>query len=119
MKKDYRIKKEADFRDIMSERQSFANRHLVVYIRKTSQPHFKVGLSVGKKVGNAVERNRVKRLLRLSLKQMKPQIINDLEFVLIARPAIKNLSYEEVQKNVRHVLNLAGVVIEEKENKGA
>ncbi|MGX7031247.1 ribonuclease P protein component [Vagococcus zengguangii] len=118
MKKEYRIKKESDFRDIMSERQSFANRHLVIYIRQKEQPHFKVGLSVGKKVGNAVMRNHVKRLLRLSLKQMTGEINPNLEFVLIARPAIKHLSYEEVQKNVRHVLKLAGV-IEEKKNEGA
>ena len=118
MKKEYRIKRESDFRDIMNERQSFANRNLVVYIRQKEQPHFRVGLSVGKKVGNAVTRNHVKRLLRLSLKQLSSEIKPNIEFVLIARPAIKQLSYEDVQKNVRHVLNLAGV-IEEKENEGA
>lgn len=113
MKKQYRIKKEADFRDIMSERQSFANRNLVIYIRKKEQKHFKVGLSVGKKVGNAVDRNRTKRLLRLALKRLKPEIKKEFEFILIARPAIKGLTYDEVEKNVRHVLNLAGIAIEE------
>lgn len=110
MKKKYRIKKESDFREIMNEKKSFANKHLIVYLRKKEAPHFKVGLSVGKKIGNAAERNYVKRVLRLSLQQYMTEIDDYWELLLIARPAIKSLSYEDVQKNVQHVLRLAGVL---------
>lgn len=110
MKKKYRIKKETEFREIMNERQSFANKHLVVYIKKREGSFFRVGLSVGKKVGNAVERNRIKRFLRLALTEMGEEIDSNYDFILIARPAIISLSYEEVKKNIHHVLSLASVI---------
>ncbi|MGX6979274.1 ribonuclease P protein component [Vagococcus elongatus] len=110
MKKKYRIKKETEFREIMNERHSFANKNLVVYIKKREGSFFRVGLSVGKKVGNAVERNKVKRFLRLALTEMREEIDSNYDLILIARPAILTLSYEEVKKNIHHVLSLANVI---------
>ena len=62
MRKSYRVKKEQDFQTVFDASQSVANRNFVVYrLDKPGQKHFRVGLSVGKKVGNAVMRNQVKR----------------------------------------------------------
>ncbi len=62
MKKEYRIKKNEEFQKILKHGHSFANRQLVLYYyEKEQQSHFRVGLSVGKKIGNAVKRNEVKR----------------------------------------------------------
>ena len=104
MKKSYRIKKEKEFQHIMEKRQSFANRNFVVYVAENpNNQHFRVGLSVGKKVGNAVMRNRIKRLIRQGLFEMKAEIKRHYNIVLIARPNIVNLSFEEVKKNLQHV----------------
>ncbi|EKU27175.1 Ribonuclease P protein component [Catellicoccus marimammalium M35/04/3] len=114
MKKTYRIKKEQDFQEIINARASFANRHLVLFIRdRKDGNHFRVGLSVGKKIGNAVMRNRVKRQLRVAVQELKPNLMQGMDLILIARPRITQLSTKEVIKNVRHVCSLAGVIIEE------
>lgn len=111
MRKSYRIKKEKEFQKIIQTRQSFANRNFVVYImKKNAQPHFRVGISVGKKVGNAVRRNRVKRQIRQALFELKEDISSEYKFVVIARPAVINLNTHEVKQNIRHVLKLAKVM---------
>lgn len=117
MKKKDRIKKESEFRKIIQKKDSYANRNLIVYINEKEGKHYRVGLSVGKKVGNAVQRNRVKRLLRQSLMNLSPKISDHYEFILIARPAICQLSLVEYEKNLTHVLTLAGVIKKQDEEK--
>ncbi|MGX7060105.1 ribonuclease P protein component [Vagococcus humatus] len=111
MKKSYRIKKEKEFKQIIQKRQSFANRHLIVYVRLNEESdHFRVGLSVGKKIGNAVTRNRVKRQIRQSVFELQEDIVLPYDLVIIARPNIVQLSTLEVKENLRHVLQIANVI---------
>lgn len=50
MRKSYRVKKEAEFQKVFTQGKSCANKQFVVYmIEKPKQPHFRVGISVGKK----------------------------------------------------------------------
>ena len=69
MRKNYRVKSEKDFNAIFKKGQSFANRKFVVYMLEKEQKHFRVGISVSKKLGNAVVRNRIKRKIRHVLMQ--------------------------------------------------
>lgn len=111
MKKSYRIKKEKEFKQIIQKRQSFANRHLIVYVRLNEESdHFRVGLSVGKKIGNAVTRNKVKRQIRQSVFELQEDIVLPYDLVIIARPNIVQLSTLEVKENLLHVLQIANVI---------
>lgn len=111
MKKTYRIKKEKEFQKVINARASYANRNIVLFIlSKPQQAHFRVGISVGKKIGNAVMRNRVKRQLREAVFHMQDQFPSDLDFVLIARPNIVTLTTKEVEQNLRHVCRLANII---------
>ncbi len=111
MKKSYRIKKEKEFQKIIYKKNSYANRNFVVYIYPAEEnSHFRVGLSVGKKIGNAVVRNKVKRLMRHALFELKEEIKPNYNIVLIARPKIVDLSFVEVKNNVEHVFKLANII---------
>ena len=60
MKKEFRVKDNKDFQLVFKKGKSFANRQLVIYyLKKENQEHFRVGLSVGKKIGNRSEERRV------------------------------------------------------------
>ena len=77
---------------------------------KENQPHFRIGISVGKKVGNAVKRNDVKRKIRASIFELRGEIQPDLDFIVIARPSVSTLTSQEVYSNLKHVLKLAKVM---------
>ncbi|MGM0122671.1 ribonuclease P protein component [Enterococcus sp. AZ194] len=111
MKKAYRVKKEREFQKVFQEGTSFANRRFVVYrLDKPNQKHFRVGISVGKKIGNAVERNSVKRKIRASLFELKERINPELDFIVIARPLTNELPSKELLSNLEHVLKLAKII---------
>ena len=70
--KKYRIKKNDEFQAVFKKENRYANRQFVVYILdKEKQTHFRIGLSVSKKIGNAVVRNRIKRYIRQSIHRIK------------------------------------------------
>ncbi|WP_125588497.1 ribonuclease P protein component [Companilactobacillus jidongensis] len=112
MRKSYRIKKENEYQYVYSKGKSFANRNFVLYtMPKEGQKHFRVGLSVGKKVSHtAVGRNRVKRYVRQSLLELKPEIPAELDFLIIARKPSVDLDMFETKKNIVHLLKLGKIV---------
>lgn len=111
IRKTYRVKRSKDFEQIFLAKNSFANRKFVVYTLKTNQTHFRVGISVSKKLGNAVARNRIKRLVRHAVAEFAPHLEN-VDFVVIARNGIQGLSFEEVKKNLQHVLKLSKIYVD-------
>jgi len=105
MKKENRIKKNNEFQQTFQRGKSFANRQLVIYhVKRPGQTHFRVGLSVGKKIGNAVTRNRVKRYLRQAFNELEAYIPPEYDMIMIARLPVKDLDYHETKKSLMHLL---------------
>lgn len=108
---NYRIKKNSEFQNVFKNGSSTANRQFVVYVlKRNDQPQFRLGLSVSKRIGNAVTRNRVKRLVRESFHQLSDQIKFPYDFVVIARKPTSDMTFEEVKGSLIHVLNRARVL---------
>lgn len=109
MKKSFRVKREKDFKAIFKDGTSFANRKFVVYQLENQKSHFRVGLSVSKKLGNAVTRNQIKRRIRHILQSVKGSLVEHVDFVVIARKGVETLEYAEMEKNLLHVLKLSKI----------
>ncbi|WP_164670563.1 ribonuclease P protein component [Virgibacillus doumboii] len=106
MKKGFRIKDNEAFQHVFKHGKSFANRQLVIYyIAKSDQDHFRIGLSVGKKIGNAVTRNRIKRYLRQAFHELEGKIKYSHDIVIIARQPTKKMNYHDVKKSLIHLLS--------------
>lgn len=111
MKKAYRIKKESEFQTAFKKGKSFANRQLVLYVYpKPEQVHFRIGLSVGKKNGNAVKRNQIKRYLRQGVYELSSVIRPDVDILLIARQDIRDKTFLQVKQSLIHVMKLANIL---------
>lgn len=111
MNKRQRIKKNEEFQKVFKKGKSFANRQFVVYVLpKQQQQEFRVGLSVSKKVGNAVTRNRIKRYLRQSLLELKDDVRQNVDYVIIARHGAAALDFHETKKSLMHVMKIAKVL---------
>lgn len=106
MKKGFRVKDNEEFQHVFKYGKSFANRQLVIYyIAKSDQYHFRIGLSVGKKIGNAVTRNRIKRYLRQAFHELEGRLPFPNDMVIIARQPTKQMTYHEVKKSLIHLLS--------------
>ena len=111
MNKRQRIKKNEEFQKVFKKGKSFANRQFVVYcLKKEDQIAFRIGLSVGKKVGKAVTRNQVKRYVRQTFLELKDDVRHDMDYVIIARNPAATLDFHETKKSLEHVLKIAKVV---------
>ena len=111
MNKRQRIKKNEEFQKVFKKGKSFANRQFVVYcLKKEDQIAFRIGLSVGKKVGKAVTRNQIKRYIRQTFLELKDDVRQDMDYVIIARNPAATLDFHETKKSLEHVLKIAKVV---------
>jgi ribonuclease P protein component len=105
MKKKYRIKKNDEFQAVFRKGESFANRQFVVYyLKKPDQDYYRIGLSVSKKIGNAVTRNRVKRYVREVFQEIDEDVRNSYDYVIIARKPTSSMDFHEVKSSLIHVL---------------
>ncbi|MCU9533392.1 ribonuclease P protein component [Streptococcus sp. CSL10205-OR2] len=106
MKKTHRVKSDKDFKAIFDHGKSAANRHFVLYYLDKNHSHFRVGLSVSKKLGNAVMRNSIKRKIRHAFMEISQDIAHK-DYVIIARKGVEQLDYQAIKKNMIHVFSLA------------
>lgn len=108
MRRDLRMRSPKLFERTYSEGKSVAGRDLVLYYdNREDSRDVKVGLSVGKKVGNAVARNKIKRRLRGILAERLVLLKPGFFAVFIARPRAAKSSYSELRESVFDLLEIA------------
>lgn len=112
----YKIHKNTDFRIIYSKGKSFSNNLFVMYINKNYklQSYSRLGISVSKKVGKSVIRNRVRRLVYEVYRLNVHKIKTGYDIVFIARINSKDRLYIEVEKSILNLLKKGSIIYEEK-----
>jgi ribonuclease P protein component len=91
-----RLSRSAEFERVYRQGRSIANRNLVLYtFPNASSERPRLGLSVSRKVGGAVERNKVKRLLREAFARAEGGLTPGHDLVVVARPPARELAERE------------------------
>ncbi len=110
MRKQHRLTKNKDFISVYKKGKSTANRFFVLYIAKKAESEpFRLGVSISKKVGNAVVRNRIKRLVKAVFLDLDKQLPSGYDFIIIARNAAASLDFAQTQESLLHILKKAKV----------
>lgn len=103
-----RVSRSADFQRVYREGRSLGNRYLVMYTFPrdpgSGSGEARLGVSVSRRVGGAVARNRVKRVLREAFALESSAVAGALDVVVVARPEVRNLDEREGLDGVRRAL---------------
>ena len=100
------LKKNRDFQIVYKQGKSYANKYFIMYVLENDQSCNKLGISVSKKVGNSVVRHHIKRLVRESYRLHEDMFNSGLNIVVIARPAARDASYNQVVSAILHLADL-------------
>ncbi len=109
-----KLKQNSEFRRIYGRGTSFVDSAFVVYALKNRSGDIRLGLTVSKKLGGAVARNRAKRVLTAAFRECAPKIKKGYDFVLTARSVILSAKSTEITAKLMNYLQKADLL--EKEN---
>ena len=105
MRKLYIVKNQRDFDRIIKNGRYRKNNSYVIYYEKNDLPYDRFGISVGKKIGNAVNRNKYKRKLRAIIDNYKKLYVNSRDYIIILRGSAKDKDYETLNKDFLSLIN--------------
>ena len=110
MKKINVIKKSEDFQKIIKNNKSFKSKYFYIYVYRHEDSIYHFGLSVGKKIGNAVRRNKVKRQLIEIISENDYQ--KNFDCIIIVRREINGASFSEIKEDLNEILKKQNIIKE-------
>lgn len=105
------ITRNNDYKRLYARGKSFASPTVVCYVQKNRRPCIRIGITTSKKIGNAVKRNRARRVIKESFRHILPEIEGNWDIVFVARTRTSLVKCDVVQKDMQKILKQAGVVI--------
>ncbi|BDB03495.1 ribonuclease P protein component [Clostridium botulinum] len=108
--KENKIRKNKEFRHVYRRGKSYSNKLLVLYVCKNRYNINRLGVSVSKKVGKSVVRNRVKRLIKESYRlNLDKDMKQGYDLVFIARNSSNDKDYKDIESALINLLKKAGI----------
>lgn len=110
MKKINIVKESKDFQKIIKNNKSFRTKYFYIYKQNHEENIYHFGLSVGKKIGNAVRRNKVKRQLREILSKNHYQ--KNFDCIIIVKREINDADFQKIQEDLNFALKKLSLIKE-------
>ncbi|HBY09215.1 MAG TPA: ribonuclease P protein component [Chloroflexi bacterium] len=116
MKQKFRLRSSIDFKRVRRSGKSYAH-PLIVLIKQANEIETsRFGISAGRSMGNAVQRNRAKRRIREVIRPRISEIQSGWDLIFLARAPLKNASYSELQTAIDQLIKRAGISKEQNVN---
>ena len=110
MKRHYRLRRNNDFLQVRRFGKTYASPLMVLAFVRNELDHSRFGFVVSKRLGKAVQRNKIKRRMREATRLLIPSIKPGFDLVFIARRPIAQAAYEEIERGLEHLLMKADLL---------
>ena len=105
MKKYEVVKDNKLFNDIIQKGKKIENKYFIINYQPNNLNISRFGIAVGKKIGNAVVRNRVKRIIRMIITENKKVFKKETDYIIIMKKASLNVSYKDLENSLKELVN--------------
>jgi ribonuclease P protein component len=113
MQRPLRLRRSEDFGRLRREGRAYRHPFLILSLAPNGLPHNRYGFITARRLGKAVQRNRVRRLLREAMRTLHPHLRSGHDVALIARPAIVGQPYAAVYAAVVQKTRQASLLLDE------
>ena len=104
MRKLYVVKRKEEFDNIINFCPMKKNSTYIIYYKKNNLKYDRFGISVGKKIGNAVVRNSYKRKIRAIIDNYKKSYVNNRDYIIILRRSALDKTFDELDKDFNKIM---------------
>ena len=104
------LKLNGDFRRLYNRGKAVTNPALVMYYMKNRAGICRIGITTGKKIGNAVERNRSRRIIREAFRAVIKDVDGSYDFVFVARSKTKYLKSTYIEAVMRDMMQTNNII---------
>jgi ribonuclease P protein component len=104
------LRNKKDFDAIYRKGKSVPDRYVVVIFKKNSLPYSRTCFLASKKVGNSVQRNRARRLMKEGMRASGMILPDGYDFIIIARKSICSVKCRDVQRSLKSAFRRTGVI---------
>ncbi len=111
MKFSESLKKNNDFQAVYRNGKSYANKYLVMYVRKNELEKNRVGISASKKVGNSVVRHHLARLIRENYRLLEENFQSGYDIIIVVRVSAKEITFADMKSALIHLGKLHNIYI--------
>lgn len=99
------LRNKKDFSAIYSRGKSLGDKYVVVFYRKNQLDYTRTAFLASKKVGKSVQRNKARRQMKESYREIKHSVIPGNDIIIIARNTINGANYFQVRKSLKNALS--------------
>ncbi len=110
MKKTISLNKNSEFKKIYRIGKTIVNKYLVIYYKRNNQGINRLGITINKKVGKAVVRNRIKRLIKENYRLMEDNIKEGYDIIIVSRIRIKYIDYKKMNISMNELFKKANLI---------
>ncbi len=100
-----RLRKNIHFKKVYRHGKSLATNNIVLFFKKNGDDKNYLGISINKKVGNSVQRHRLKRIYKEAFKKIKGNIEEGYDFIIVARRGAGLISFHEAVQDLLKLLS--------------
>ncbi len=107
MDKKYRLRKNLEFKRVYSGGKNYWNKNLTLYVKKNNLDESRFGITITKKIGCAVVRNRIRRRIKEIYRLNFHRIKSGYDLVFIPKKNVQEISYKQLESAIMHILKIS------------